>query len=61
MVKIYLMSETTSEAIIQNIYSIGLPEQIIMDNGLQFVSTEFESYCNSSGIRLIPEKLDTTP
>jgi len=46
---------TTSEATILQLCKIfpvhDLPEQIITDNGPQFVSTEFESFCNSRGIR----------
>ena len=47
--EVYVMTETTSKATIQQLRKIfavqGLPEQIITDNGPQFISEEFESFC----------------
>nr|XP_041630349.1 uncharacterized protein LOC121501887 [Drosophila kikkawai] len=33
---------------------LGFPETLTTDNGRQFVSSEFKSFCETSGIRLMP-------
>ena len=52
--EIYAMSATTAQATIQQLHKIftvhGLPELLITDNGLQFVASGFESFCQSRGI-----------
>ena len=49
------MSKTTSKVTIQQLRKIfavqGLPELIITDNGPQFVSEEFKSFCQQRGIQ----------
>lgn len=51
------MSSTTSAATIQalaRIFSMeGLPDAIVSDNGPQFTSEEFETFCKINGITLI--------
>ena len=53
--EIQAMSETTTEVTIQQLCKIfsahGLPEQIITDNGPQFVSEQFEKFCRLRGIQ----------
>ena len=48
------MSVTTVQATIQQLHKIlavhGLPELLITDNGPQFVTSEFESFCQARGI-----------
>lgn len=34
--------------------SFGLPEEIISDNGPQFVATEFVTFCRRNGIKTMP-------
>ena len=53
--EVHVMTEATSKATIQQLRKIiaiqGLPEQIITDNGPQFISEEFESFCQLRGIQ----------
>ena len=53
--EVHEMSETTSKATIQQLRKIfavqGLPELIVTDNGPQFVSEEFKSFCQQRGIQ----------
>ncbi|KAL3121857.1 hypothetical protein niasHT_006388 [Heterodera trifolii] len=43
-------TEATIEAIRKLIWTHGLPEQIVSDNGPQFASKEFEEFCSKRGI-----------
>ena len=49
------MKSTTSEktiTVLREMFSrYGLPEQLVSDNGPQFVSVEFETFCKSNGIK----------
>ena len=53
--EVHEMSETTSKVTIQQLRKIfavqGLPELIVTDNGSQFVSEEFKSFCQQRGIQ----------
>ena len=42
---------TTIEALRRFFASFGLPEEIISDNGPQFVATEFVTFCKKNGIK----------
>lgn len=44
---------TTIEALRKFFANFGLPEEIISDNGPQFVATEFETFCKQNGIKNI--------
>lgn len=50
------MNTTTAERTIEKLKDIfaihGLPEQIVVDNGPQFIASEFKSYCERRGIEL---------
>ncbi|CAL8137815.1 unnamed protein product [Orchesella dallaii] len=50
-----MSSNTTSQKVIEKLRDcfvrFGLPEQIVSDNGRQFVSREFKQFCHSNGIR----------
>lgn len=50
-------TSTTTTAVLRKLViafaSHGLPEQIVSDNGRQFVSEEFDNYCKRNGIRHI--------
>ena len=50
-----LQSSSTNAAMIAKLREIitrfGIPEQIVSDNGRQFVSDEFHAFCKSNGIR----------
>jgi len=50
-----LQSSSTSATVIAKLREIitrfGIPEQIVSDNGRQFVSDEFHAFCKSNGIR----------
>ena len=51
------MSSTTASATIQQLRSLfasyGLPEQLVSDNGPQFVAEEFEYFLKSNGVKHI--------
>ena len=53
--EVHVMTEITSKATIKQLRQIfavqGLPEHIITDNGPQFVSKEFEVFCQLRGIQ----------
>ena len=55
--EIFLMPTTTSTKIIETLRSLfaryGLPEQVVSDNGPQFMSDEFKGFCKSNGIHHI--------
>ena len=55
--EIHSMETTTAEATIKHLRQIfathGLPRQIVSDNGLQFVATSFQKFCESRGIQHI--------
>jgi hypothetical protein len=50
-----LGKDITSQSVINSVREcfsrFGIPETIVTDNGRQFVSREFEHFCNSNGIR----------
>ena len=52
-----LQKDSTSASVIkflrQTIVRFGLPEQIVTDNGRQFVSAEFTVFCRNNGIKHI--------
>jgi len=48
--EIFLMSTTTSHRTTQTLRSL-LPDQIVSDNGPQFIAEEFKTFCKSNGIR----------
>ena len=48
------MKSTTYTATIQELYQFaayGLPEQVVSDNGQQFVSSEFKFFMKTNGIK----------
>ena len=53
--EVYPMTGTSTEAVLYKlcdaIARFGLPEQIISDNGRQFVSKEFDEFCAELGIK----------
>nr|XP_041633522.1 uncharacterized protein K02A2.6-like [Drosophila kikkawai] len=53
-----LIKSISSKTIIEEMEEIfsrlGFPETLTTDNGRQFVSSEFKSFCETSGIRLMP-------
>ena len=55
--EVFQMAQTTAtktiEVLRQLFSSYGLPEQIVSDNGPQFVSEEFRQFMQSNGIRHI--------
>ena len=55
--EIFLMPTTTSTKTIETLRSLfvryGLPEQVVLGNGPQFMSDEFKGFCKSNGIRHI--------
>ncbi|XP_049953621.1 uncharacterized protein K02A2.6-like [Schistocerca serialis cubense] len=55
------MSSTTSTATIQALSAIfcmeGLPQTIVSDNGPQFMSAEFQSFCQANGIQHVTSAL----
>ena len=55
--EVEIMSSTTAEKTIDRLRYIfshyGLPEQLVSDNGLQFVSLEFKHFMKENGIRHI--------
>ena len=55
--EIFVMPTTTSSKTIEILRSLfsryGLPNQIVSDNGPQFIAEEFKSFCKSNGIRHI--------
>jgi len=52
-----LQQDTTSSSIIAKLREMfgrfGLPKQVVTDNGRQFVSKEFETFCKSNGVKHI--------
>ena len=59
--EIAFTTDATSHSVISMLDSIfareGLPDEIITDNGSQFVSTEFETYLSQRGIKHIRTSL----
>ncbi len=55
--EVIAMKKTTSEATIKAIRKIfadwGIPEQLVSDNGPQFISEEFESFLKKNGVQHI--------
>ena len=55
--EVEMMSSTTSEKTIESLRSMfachGLPEQLVLDNGPQFTSTEFSEFMKSNRIKHI--------
>jgi hypothetical protein len=48
-----ITSAKVVEFIKEIIYRFGIPNNIITDNGTQFMAKEFEDFCADSGIKLI--------
>ncbi|CAL8071712.1 unnamed protein product [Orchesella dallaii] len=52
-----MKNDTTSAAVISKMMEVisrfGIPEQIVTDNGRQFVSAEFGNFCKNNGIKHI--------
>lgn len=52
-----MQADTTSKKIIERLRDsfvrFGIPEQIVSDNGRQFISAEFQRFCKNNGIRHI--------
>lgn len=50
-----MQADTTSKKVIKKLRDcfvrFGIPEQIVSDNGRQFVSSEFQRFCKNNGIR----------
>ena len=59
--EIAFTTDATSHSVISMLDSIfareGLPDEIVTDNGIQFVSTEFETYLSQRGIKHIRTSL----
>ena len=55
--EVFIMTDTSTQQIIEVLRQIfaayGLPEQIVSDNGPQFVSKEFKEFTTVNGIKLI--------
>ena len=53
--EVHILKSTTSTVIIKRMKTTfathGIPEEIVTDNGPQFISTEFTSYLSSCGIK----------
>ena len=51
------MSQTSTSktiTILRYIFSIfGLPQQLVTDNGLQFIAEEFRQFCRENGVKHI--------
>lgn len=51
------VTNTNSEEIIEKLINLfaqfGLPKQIVTDNGVQFISSEFDKFCKHYGIQHI--------
>ena len=45
------MSGTTIMALMSMIARFGIPEVIVTDNGPQFISEQFKTFCKTNGIR----------
>ncbi|XP_040071486.3 uncharacterized protein K02A2.6-like [Ixodes scapularis] len=54
-VEVFLMSSTTTKCTIERLRSVfaafGLPEEVVTDNGPQFVATEFVEFLSMNGVR----------
>ncbi|XP_039303912.1 uncharacterized protein K02A2.6-like [Solenopsis invicta] len=50
-----MKTDTTSKKVIEKLRDsfvrFGIPEQIVSDNGRQFISAEFQRFCKNNGIR----------
>ena len=59
--EVIIMGTTTADRMIEELHSLfscyGLPEQVVTDNGPQFVTTKFSSFLKSNRIH---PKVDKT-
>ena len=59
--EVYLMTSSSSQVTIEKLRmcfaSLGLPEQLVSDNGPSFVSVDFQQFMKKNGIRHIRTSL----